>query len=82
MAKTMTGKQYLMKIKKEIERATDFDKMYLKEKYKGARAMFEIYNRRQAEYREKNRERIRAYDRAYKAKKRAESGQTENKEVE
>lgn len=82
MVSTMTGKQYLIKLKKAIDRATEFDKIYLKEQYKGAKKMYEIYNKRHAEYRERNREKIRAYDRAYKARKRAESGQAEAKEVE
>lgn len=83
MADRITGKRYLMNLKEKMKNATDFDKMYLMEQYKGAKEMFDIFNRRNAEYRERNREHIREYDRAYKAKKRKEqSGQAESQKME
>lgn len=67
--KTLKPKDYLAKLQEMIDSAEGEDKILLKAKFEGARDMFDINHRRNAAYREKNRERIREYDRQYRTSK-------------
>lgn len=68
----MKPKEYLAQLEKDKPRATDdLDFAYRQGLYDGAQRMWELMNKKERAWRERNREKLRQYSRAYARARRA-----------